>query len=180
MIEVLSRAVLARWTDLRLPGPRPTRLTFLLDAADERRHGCARFRAFRDGDPRPIFRGRIPRDGVARRDILAEYDMLSALADVATAGAGRIFPRTPISSSAELPLPVGRSKLTPRTPPVTPHRSVRRSAKTAAVARSRSAISSRCHSASPFTRHGPGDCHDTAPDARVPPISGAERSEGFA
>lgn len=93
MIEILSRAVLARWEDLRLPGPRPSRLTFLLDAADERRHGCARFRAFRDGDPRPIFGGKIPRDGVARRAILAEHDTLTALVDVAPAAAGRLFPR---------------------------------------------------------------------------------------
>jgi hypothetical protein len=93
VIEVLSRAVLARWEDLRLPGPRPTRLTFLLDAGDERRHGCARFRAFRDADPRPIFRGKIPRDGVARREVLAEQETLTALAEVSSAATGRLFPR---------------------------------------------------------------------------------------
>ena len=93
MIEQLSRAVLERWDELHLPGPRPSRLTFLLDAADDRRHGCARFRAFRDGDPRPIFRGKIPRDGVARREILTEQETLIALADVAPAAAGRTFPR---------------------------------------------------------------------------------------
>ena len=93
MIDAIERAALARWEDLGLAGARPARLTFVLDGHDAHRHGCVRFQAFRDGADAPAFRGKIPRDGVARREVLAEHDLLRDLADETPALAGAWFPR---------------------------------------------------------------------------------------
>jgi hypothetical protein len=93
VIDEIERAAIARWEELALPGPRPVRLAFALDARDGRRHGCARYRAFRPGDAQPIFQGKIPRDGVARRAVRAEHELLRDLAEEAPGAGGRLFPR---------------------------------------------------------------------------------------
>ena len=93
MIDAIERAALSRWEDLGLVGPRPARLTFVLDGHDVHRHGCVLFHAFRDTSDAPAFRGKIPRDGVARREVLEEHDLLKDLAEETPACAGALFPR---------------------------------------------------------------------------------------
>ncbi len=93
MIQAIERAALARWDSLGLPGRRPRRLSFTLDGEDARRHGRVRFTAFRDDEGAPLFQGKIPRDGAAQRDVLAEHELLRALAEEAPGMSGTLFPR---------------------------------------------------------------------------------------
>lgn len=93
MIGAITSTLGERWDELRLPGDRPKRLLVHLDPADPREHGFVVFRVFRSGDPHPLCRGRIPRDGLGTREALHDHGLLTALHDEAARAVHRLVPR---------------------------------------------------------------------------------------
>jgi hypothetical protein len=93
VIDALERAVRSRWPELGLPGKAPRALSFLLFEGSPGRHGTAFVNIFRDQDPIPLLVGKIPRDGIARRRVLHEHEILRELEEAAPRLAGLHFPR---------------------------------------------------------------------------------------
>jgi hypothetical protein len=93
MIPRVERAILERWRELGFHGPKPARVSFFLSSGVAGKHGKVLYHAFRDGDPRPLFLGKIPRNGSARSWCLHEDHILHDLAEAAPHRAGVLFPR---------------------------------------------------------------------------------------
>jgi hypothetical protein len=111
MIEWLEKATRAQWADLGLPGKPPAELEFFLSSGVQGKHGKVLFHAFRAGDPKPLFIGKIPRDGTARRWALHEHAFLKELEEAAPRLAGRSFPRALLLEETETRLATGQTLL---------------------------------------------------------------------
>ena len=111
MIQRLERSIRAKWAELGLPGKAPTELEFFLSAGVQGKHGKVLYHAFRTGDPKPLFIGKIPRDGTARQWALHEHEFLRELEEAAPRLAGRAFPRALLLEETETRLATGQTLL---------------------------------------------------------------------
>ncbi len=93
MIETLEKTIRAKWGELGLPGKAPAKLEFFLSSGVAGKHGKVLYHVFRTGESKPIFLGKIPRDGTARQWALHEYEFLKELEEAAPRLCGRSFPR---------------------------------------------------------------------------------------
>lgn len=94
MTQRLEALVRSQWVEAGLPGRPPARLSFHLFEGTPGAHGVVSFHVFREGDTAPVLVGKIPRDGLARRHVVAEHELLEELEEAAPRLGGVAFPRS--------------------------------------------------------------------------------------